>query len=52
MSELIHLLSRITNGKLSIGVEDDLHDAALFQITLVPKWSYDIAISLSNGRPL
>ena len=32
-------VSRITTGKKAIGVDDDLPDAALFQVEMVPKWS-------------
>lgn len=33
-----HVL-RITNGEEPIGVSDDLPDACLFQVKMVPKWS-------------
>ena len=32
-------MSRITSGEEPIGVDDDLPDAALFQVEMVPKWS-------------
>ena len=41
-------LSRVTNGEEPVGVEDDLPDAALFQVETAPKWSEQIIRLLSS----
>ena len=49
-------ISRMTNGEVLIGVEDDLPDAPLFLIDLVLEWAKEICHYLTNGvstnRPL
>ncbi|MCO5560567.1 hypothetical protein L7F22_014182 [Adiantum nelumboides] len=42
-------LSRLTNGELPIGVQDDLPDAYLFNVEMVPKWSKDVVPFLTMG---
>ena len=43
-------LSRLTNGEKDIGVDDDLHDAYLFNIEMVPQWSKDLVPFLTIGK--
>ena len=40
-------LSRITNGKAPIGVDDDLPDAKIFTIDIAPRWAKGIISVLS-----
>ena len=42
-------LSRITSGEEPIGVQDDLPDASLFRVELVPKWSEQVVHFLMTG---
>ena len=42
-------LSRITMGEESIGVQDDLLDASLFRVEMVPKWSEQVVHLLTTG---
>ena len=44
-------MSRIPNGEKSIGVDDDLQDAPLFLVDLVPEWAEEICHYLTNGLP-
>ena len=43
-------LSRLLNGESPIGIEDDLPDAYLFNIEMVPKWSETMISLLSIGQ--
>ena len=43
-------LSRLTSGEEPKGVEDDLPDAYLFNIEMVPKWSEKIVPLLTIGQ--
>ena len=43
-------LSRLTNGEEPIGVDDDLPDAYLFNIEMVPRWSEDLIPLLTIGQ--
>ena len=40
-------VSRILNGKHPIGVFDELPDACLFQIEMVPRWSEHLVYFLT-----
>ena len=40
-------LSRMIHGKKPMGVDDDLLDAYLFQLEMVPKWSESIVSLLT-----
>ena len=42
-------LSRLTNGESPIGVDDDLPDAYLFNIEMIPKWSEPMIPLLTYG---
>ena len=42
-------LSRLINGEAPVGVPDDLPDAYLFNVEMVPKWSKDIVPMLIVG---
>ena len=42
-------LSRLINGEAPVGVVDDLPDAYLFNIEMVPKWSKDKVPMLAVG---
>ena len=44
-------MSRIPNGEKSVGVDDDLPDAPLFLVDLVPEWAEEICHYLTNGLP-
>ena len=44
-------MSRIPNGEKAIGVDDDLPDAPLFLVDLVPEWAEEICHYLTNGSP-
>lgn len=48
---LVHHMSRIPNVNFPIGVEDDLLDAPLSNLNLVPEWSEEISHCLANGFP-
>lgn len=43
-------LSRLTSGEKAIGVDDDLPDAYLFNIKMVPHWSKDLVSFLTIGK--
>ena len=43
-------LSRLTRGEPPIGVDDDLPDAYLFNIEMVPKWSEELIPLLTIGK--
>ena len=43
-------LSRLTNGEKPIGVDDDLPDAYLFNIEMVPRWSEELIPLLTIGQ--
>ena len=43
-------LSRLINGEEPIGVEDDLPDAYLFNIEMIPRWSEEIVSLLTIGQ--
>ena len=43
-------LSRLTNGESATGVADDLPDAYMFNIDMVPSWSKDIVPILTLGK--
>ena len=45
-------MSRIPNGKDSIGVDEELPDTPLFIIDLVLEWVEDICHYLTNGLPI
>ena len=42
-------LSRIMSGEEPIGVDDELPDASLFRVELVPKWSEQVIQLLTTG---
>ena len=42
-------LSRLTSGEPPEGVNDDMPDAALFKLDIIPRWSEPIARFLSMG---
>ena len=42
-------MSRIPNGEALTGVDDDLPDAPLFLIDLVPEWAEEICHYFTNG---
>ena len=44
-------MSWIPNGEKLIGVEDDLPDAPLFLVDLIPEWAEEICYYLTNGLP-
>ena len=44
-------MSRIPNGEKPTGVDDDLPDAPLFLVDLVPEWVEEICHYLTNGLP-
>ena len=44
-------MSRISNGEKPIGVDDDLPNASLFLVDLVPKWVEEICHYQTNGLP-
>ena len=44
-------MSRIPNGEKPIGVDDDLLDAPLFLLDLVPEQAEEICHYLTNGLP-
>ena len=43
-------LSKIINGEAPMGVLDDLPNAYLFNVEMVPKWSKDILPILTVGN--
>ena len=43
-------LSRLSNGKKMTRVDDDLPDAYLFNIEMVPQWSKNLVSFLTLGR--
>ena len=43
-------LSRLMNGDAPVGVEDDLPDAYLFNIEMIPKWSENYVPLLTIGQ--
>ena len=43
-------LSRLTNAEKAIGVDDDLPDAYLFNIKMVPQWSKNLVPFLTLGK--
>ena len=45
-------VSRIPNGEHSIGVSDELPDACLFQIEMVPKWSERLVHFLTTANTI
>ena len=45
-------MSRIPNEEKPIGVEDDLLDAPLFLVDLIPEWAKEICHYLTNGLPI
>ena len=47
---IIRHLSRLINGEAPVGVPDDLPDAYLFNVEMVPKWSKDIIPMLTVGN--
>ena len=42
-------VSRIANGEAPIGVDDDIPDATLFKVEIVPRWSESIVQFLSTA---
>lgn len=48
---LVDHMCRIPSGEPPSGVEDDLLDAPLFNLDLVPKWSEKISYYLVEGLP-
>ncbi|MCO5592031.1 hypothetical protein L7F22_046025 [Adiantum nelumboides] len=42
-------LSRLTHGEAPIGIDDDLPDAYLFNIDMVPRWSEEVIPLLTIG---
>ena len=44
-------MSRIPNGEKPIGVEDDLPNAPLFLVDLIPEWAKEICHYITNGLP-
>ena len=42
-------MSRIRNGGPPIGIDDDLADATLFLVDLIPQWSEHIVDALAHG---
>ena len=47
--QLANHLSRLINGEAPVGIPDDLLDAYLFNVEMVPKWSKDIVSMLTIG---
>ena len=43
-------LSRLTSGEKPVGVDDDLPDAYLFNIEMVPRWSEELIPLLTIGQ--
>ena len=43
-------LSRLTSGEAPKGIEDDLPDAYLFNIEMIPKWSERMVPLLTIGQ--
>ena len=43
-------LSRLRNGEKAIGADDDLPDAYLFNIKMVPQWSKNLVPFLTLGK--
>ena len=43
--------SQISSGEKPIGVEDDLPNAPLFLVNLVPEWAKEICHYLTKGLP-
>ena len=43
-------LSRLTHGEAPTGVEDDLPDAYLFNIEMIPRWSEEFVPLLTMGQ--
>ena len=42
-------LSKLTNGESPDGIDDELPDAYLFNIEMIPRWSQNIVTLLSIG---
>ena len=47
--QTIDHLSRLINGEAPIGVNDDLSDAYLFNVEMIPEWSVQFAPMLMSG---
>ena len=43
-------LSRLTSGEKAIGVDDDLPDAYLFNVEMIPHWSKNLVPFLTIGK--
>ena len=48
--EWTNLLSRLINGEAPIIVNDDLLDAYLFNVEMIPEWSRDLVPLLTIGK--
>lgn len=44
-------MSRVPNGEPSTGAEEDLPNAPLFQVDVIPKWAEEVGHYLANGLP-
>ena len=48
----LRITSKIPNGEAPTGMDDELPDAPLFLIDLVPEWAEEICHYLANGLPI